>query len=222
VWGIDDVRRCVIPTGRCRDYSCVDDMRSWPDAAVEPATVLGDASAEVISDDHAAAPSPHPVDPRARSYEEFYRREMPRLVALARALSGSAAADDLAQEAMLAAYRRWPEVAAYENPEAWVRRVCANHATSLLRRRGAETRAVLRLASQPPPAPELDERHEAFWAEVRRLPRRQAQAAALRYVYDLSVADIAATMACSEGSVKVHQTRARAALVDRLGKEASS
>ena len=198
-------------------------MRSWPDAAVEPATVPGDASAEVISDDHAVtAPTQHPVDPRARSYDEFYRREMPRFVALARALSGSAAADDLAQEAMLAAYRRWPEVAAYENPEAWVRRVCAQHATSLLRRRGAETRAVLRLASQPPPAPELDERHEAFWAEVRRLPRRQAQAAALRYVYDLGVADIAATMACSEGSVKVHLTRARAVLVDRLGTEASS
>jgi RNA polymerase sigma-70 factor (ECF subfamily) len=212
----------VIPTGCWRDYSHVDDMRSWPEAGLEPATLPGDASAEVISDDRVeGARSQHPSDPHARSFEVFYRREMPRLVALARALSGSSAADDIAQEAMLAAFRRWSEVAAYENPEAWVRRVCANHATSLLRRRGAETRAVLRLASQPSPDTELDERHEAFWAEVRRLPRRQAQAAALRYVYDLSVADIAATMACSEGSVKVHLTRARAALADRLEKEAT-
>jgi RNA polymerase sigma factor (sigma-70 family) len=197
-------------------------MRSWPEVSVEPMTVLDAASAEVISDDRVgSARSPHLSDPRAQSFEVFYRREMPRLVALARALSGSSAADDLAQEAMLAAYRRWSEVAAYDNPEAWVRRVCVNHATSLLRRRGAEARAVLRLAAQPSPDAELDEPHEAFWAEVRRLPRRQAQAAALRYVYDLSVAEIAATMACSEGSVKVHLTRARAVLADRLGKEAS-
>jgi RNA polymerase sigma-70 factor (ECF subfamily) len=197
-------------------------MRSWPEVDLEPATVLGEASAEIISDNPAERPrSQHPSDPRARSFEVFYRQEMPRLVALARGLSGSSAADDLAQEAMLAAYRRWSEVATYEHPEAWVRRVCANHATSLLRRRGAETRAVLRLASQRSPDAELDERHEAFWAEVRRLPRRQAQAAALRYLYDLSVADIAATMACSEGSVKVHLTRARAVLADRLEKEAS-
>jgi RNA polymerase sigma factor (sigma-70 family) len=197
-------------------------MRSWPEAGLEPATVLADASAEVISDERDARSHPRqPVDPQALSFEVFYRREMPRLVALARALSGSSAADDLAQEAMLAAYRRWSEVAAYERPEAWVRRVCANHATSLLRRRTAETRAVLRLASQPTRDAELEEGHAAFWAEVRRLPRRQAQAAALRYIYGLSVAEIATTMACSEGSVKVHLTRARAVLADRLGKEAS-
>ena len=60
-------------------------------------------------------------------------REMPRLTALARALCGSAVADDLAQEAMLDAYRRWPEVSRYDIPEAWVRRVCALRASSLLR-----------------------------------------------------------------------------------------
>ena len=214
--------RVVIPRVCWRDYSYVDDMRDGPDAGLEPVAIFGDTSTEVISSDHARdARLGRPVRDGREPFEVFYRREMPRLVALARALSGSGAADDLAQEAMLAAYRRWSEVAAYEHPEAWVRRVCANHATSLLRRRGAETRAVLRLASQPSPDAELDERHEAFWAEVRRLPRRQAQAAALRYVYDLSVADIAATMDCSEGSVKVHLTRARAVLADRLGKEES-
>lgn len=212
----------VIPTGRWRDYSHVDETSSWPEVGLEPAGILGSASAEVSSDDRVEVRRRQQrPDPRAGSFELFYRREMPRLVALARALSGSSAADDLAQEAMLAAYRRWSDVVAYEHPEAWVRRVCANHATSLLRRRGAEARAVLRLASQPPPDVQLDERHDAFWAEVRRLPRRQAQAAALRYVYDLSVADIAATMACSEGSVKVHLSRARAVLADRLGMEAS-
>jgi RNA polymerase sigma-70 factor (ECF subfamily) len=79
------------------------------------------------------------------------------------------------------------------------------------------------LASQPPaPDQELDDQNEVFWAEVRRLPRRQAQAAALRYLYDLSIAEIAETMNVSEGSVKVHLTRARAVLAGRLDPEVTS
>ena len=149
------------------------------------------------------------------SFELFYDREMPRLVALAQALAGSAVADDLAQEAMIVAFRKWDQVSAYDHPEAWVRRVCANTAVSLVRRRAAEARALLMLGSRPEP-PALDPAAETFWDEVRRLPRRQAQAVALRYVYDLQVDDIAQTMGCSAGSVKVHLNRARTTLAVRL------
>jgi RNA polymerase sigma-70 factor (ECF subfamily) len=62
----------------------------------------------------------------------------------------------------------------------------------------------------------LSPSHDAFWDHVRRLPRRQAQVVALRYVYDLEVADIARTLGCSEGSVKVHLSRARHTLATRL------
>ena len=148
-------------------------------------------------------------------FESFYRRELPRLTAFAHALCGAGSADDVAQEAMLVAFRRWDEVSGFASPEAWVRRVCANKATSVLRRRGSEARAVLRLATRPvadtPASP-----GEAFWAEVRRLPRRQAQAAALRYAYDMSLEDIAVVLECSTGSVKVHLSRARKALAQRL------
>jgi RNA polymerase sigma factor (sigma-70 family) len=152
---------------------------------------------------------------QAPTFDQFYDREMPRLIALACALAGPAVADDLAQEAMITAYRRWNEVRAYEHPESWVRRVCANAAVSLLRHRAAETRALLRLGSRPQTWT-LDPVSDGFWDEVRRLPRRQAQAVALRYVYDLELADIARTMGCSEGSVKVHLNRARASLAARL------
>ena len=70
------------------------------------------------------------------SFDAFYRRELPGLVALARALSGSSCADDIAQDSMLAAYRHWDTVASLEIPAAWVRRVCANRCLSTLRRRG--------------------------------------------------------------------------------------
>jgi RNA polymerase sigma-70 factor (ECF subfamily) len=147
-------------------------------------------------------------------FDSFYRAELPRLIALARALCGAAVADDVAQEAMLAAYRRWKQVRELESPAGWVRRTCANLAVSYYRRRLLELRALTRLASRPKPV--LDPPDEQFWAAVRKLPARQAQAAALRYVYELDVADIARTLEISQGSVKQHLSRARAQLVREL------
>ena len=152
---------------------------------------------------------------RSDDFTEFYRAELPRLVTLARALCGTATADDVAQEAMLVAYRRWSQVKDYRQPEAWVRRTCANLAVSSFRRRVVELRGLTRLAARPEPVP-ADDRAEEFWAAVRTLPRRQAQAAALRYLYGLDVAEIAATLGIGQGSVKVHLTRARAALAEAL------
>jgi RNA polymerase sigma-70 factor (ECF subfamily) len=161
---------------------------------------------------------------RVETFEGFYRREMPALVAFAAALSGSACAEDIAQEAMLVAYRRWDVVSGLEVPAAWVRRVCANRSVSTLRRRAVETRALLRLGTRRGDGPVLAEEHERFWAEVRRLPHRQAQAIALYYIYDLAVTEIATTLGCAEGTVKAHLARGRAGLArqfDRPGVEGS-
>lgn len=154
------------------------------------------------------------------TFEAFYRREMPSLVAFAGVLSGSSAADDIAQEAMLAAYRRWDDVSHLDVPAAWVRRVCANRAVSNLRRRAVEARALVRLGARREPGEPLGDEHEAFWSEVRRLSRRQAQVVALHYIYDLGVAEIAATLGCAEGTVKMHLSRGRAALAQRMQQSA--
>src|SRR4051794_3639745 len=151
------------------------------------------------------------------TFDAFYRRDLAGLVAFARALAGPAGAEDVAQDAMLTAYRHWHTVSRLQAPTAWVRRVCANRAVSTLRRRGAEARALVRVGSRRADAEPLTGEHEAFWAEVRRLPRRQAQVIALHYVYDLGVAEIATTLACAEGTVKVHLSRGRAALSGRFG-----
>src|SRR3954454_12498268 len=82
------------------------------------------------------------------AFEVFYRREMPALVAFAGVLSGSACAEDIAQEAMLAAYRRWDVVSGLDAPAAWVRRVCANRSVSTLRRRAVEARAMVRIGTR--------------------------------------------------------------------------
>ena len=154
---------------------------------------------------------------RRGGFDEFYAAELPRLVALARGLCPAHLAEDVAQEAMLVAYRRWGEVSELERPDLWIRRTCANLAVSQFRRRMVELRATARLAGRRQPPIELSESGEEFWAAVRALPQRQAQSAALRYVYDMPVVEIATTLGTSEGTVKQHLSRARHALAARLG-----
>jgi RNA polymerase sigma-70 factor (ECF subfamily) len=81
----------------------------------------------------------------------------------------------------------------------------------------AEARALVRFAGrrQTVVAP-LDERDAEYWRAVRSLPLRQAQAVALHYLFDLSVVDVADTLGISEGTVKAHLHKARAALAKKL------
>lgn len=158
--------------------------------------------------------TPWDGSPLVASFDAFYAREFPRIVHVTFALSGSRlAAEDLAQEAMVAAYRQWDQVRHLDRPGAWVRRVAINLAASAHQRRKAEFKALVRLAPlRVGPLVRLDSESEHVWRRVRRLPRRQAQAVALFYVDHLSVAEIAEVMDCAENTVKAHLHQARQTL----------
>jgi len=150
--------------------------------------------------------------------DDLYRREYRSVVALAYGLSGSrSAAEELAQEAFLEAHRAWDRVGAYDDPGAWVRRVVANRSVSRVRRSVAEVRAITRIAGRRELPAELPESDAEFWRAVRRLPDRQAQVIALRYLEDRSIADIGDVLGISPDTVKVHLHRGRKALADALG-----
>jgi RNA polymerase sigma factor (sigma-70 family) len=52
--------------------------------------------------------------------------------------------------------------------------------------------------------------------EIQKLPARQREAFLMRYWQDMDVAETAAAMGCSEGSVKTHCSRATHTLADAL------
>ena len=152
------------------------------------------------------------------SFEDFYKREFPRLVDLAYALSGSRlAAEDLAQDALIAAQRDWSRVGRLERPGAWARRVVINKAASQYQRRMAEIRALSRLAPlRKDVLPKLQSEYDEIWKAVRQLPNRQAQAVALFYVDQMSIAEVSQVLECADGTVKALLHQARTRLADRL------
>ena len=158
-----------------------------------------------------------PLDPLAESggFEAFYLREYHAVVRLAYALSGSRlAAEDIAQEAFLRAFRDWETI---RHPSAWVRKVTVRRAGRTAHRRLLEARTLARLlAGRPPAVTELPEEDAEVWRAVRALPSRQAQVIALRYVADAPVAEIAQVLGLAEGTVKAQLHRGRVALAARL------
>lgn len=154
-------------------------------------------------------------------FDSFFRREYPRVVALAYALSGRpSAAEDLAQDAFFATHQRWARVGAYDHPEAYVRRLVANAAISGRRRLAVEARALRRLAVRSrAEVEELAPPDAEFWRAVRRLAPRQAQSIALYYLEERSAEEIGAILGCSAATVAVHLHRARATLEKVLTEE---
>ena len=127
-------------------------------------------------------------------------------------------AEDLTQEAFARAYQRWRTVSAMEHPVTWVYVVALNAERKRWRRErspGVET----------PPAVAADPAGAVVTGlivrdAVQRLAARQRAAIALRYLADLTIADVARVMGCREGTVKatLHQAL-RTLRVDLQGRE---
>ncbi len=115
-------------------------------------------------------------------------------------------AEDIAQEACARACLRWRRI---DNPRAWVLRVTTNLVFDRFRRLRT---AAKHTATRPAPAAPADERHLDLRRALARLPKRQRDVVALRYLADLSEAETAAALGCSRGTVKTHAARGLRAL----------
>lgn len=149
--------------------------------------------------------------------EQWCERLWPRLVgALVLQLGSRDEAEDLAQEALARAWARWPQVSAMESPDGWVFRVAFNLASSHRRRRGTAARATARLearaASKDAPGTDTADDRELLRTALAALPPRQRTAVVLRHFAGFSIAEVARTMGCAEGTVKSLSSQGLAAL----------
>jgi RNA polymerase sigma-70 factor, ECF subfamily len=147
--------------------------------------------------------------------EQLFRDEFARLVHTVSVVLGDLdAASDVVQDTFVQASLHWPRISAYQDPGGWLRRVAINRAMNERRRRRRRTAAMPRLAQLVSPV--HDESALDLNAALGGLPRQQRAVAALFYVADRPVAEIAALLSIAEGTVKSHLHDARRALACRL------
>jgi RNA polymerase sigma-70 factor (ECF subfamily) len=161
------------------------------------------------------------INPRRRvhrdQFDNFYRSHYPSVTRLAYSLCGSMAiAEELAQEAFVAAHRRWRRVAGFDRPDLWVRRVVINRSISYRRKLASERKALKRVSEHPDRINEPVLADEVIWQAMRELSARQAEVLALVYVEDQPIAAVAEILGLGEETVRTHLKRGKAALAMKL------
>jgi len=152
------------------------------------------------------------------------------------ALSHEADALDVVQDAMLQLSSRYASRPAEEWKPLFYR-ILQNRIRDVQRRRSVRNRVMALMpwrsddddddvdpiaqavdhSPLPPSQLEGDEMMQALQQALNELPRRQREAFLLRNFEGLDVAETAAAMKCSQGSVKTHYFRALQALRSKLG-----
>lgn len=123
-----------------------------------------------------------------------------------RLLGNRPEAEEVAQEALARALIRWPKISGHAEP--WVARVATNLAIGRFRRSRPNVPFEERHASVIPGSDTASVERMHLVSALRRLPTRQRDAVALRYLADLPQREVAAAMRTSVGSVKQHTSRA--------------
>ena len=85
------------------------------------------------------------VDASTRSFDEFYRATVDRVVHLVYATTGNRTlAEDATQEAYAKAWRDWDRIRQHDEPLSWVRTVARRDAISQWRKDSNRARALVR------------------------------------------------------------------------------
>lgn len=146
--------------------------------------------------------------------EEIVREEGSRLTAFLFGTVGDMSlAEDLAQDAVLTALRRWPVEGIPSSPSAWLYTVARNRALDRLRRE-ATYREKLRLLTEEDTDPGDDRLKLIFTCCHPALSREAQIALTLRTICGLTAAEIARAFLTSEGAVSQRLVRARRKIAD--------
>jgi RNA polymerase sigma-70 factor, ECF subfamily len=155
-------------------------------------------------------------------FDEVARLHWPRIFQVVlRSVRDPDLAADLTQDCFCRAYKGWPEFRGDSSIHTWLRHIALNAIRNFARKKALQ---LLRSAAsletihescmkdQVSLCPEANvvkqDTVRAVWKAARRVSAKQRLVLQLRFVHDLEISEIAATMDVSEGSIKVHLSRA--------------
>ncbi|KOV28282.1 sigma-70 family RNA polymerase sigma factor [Streptomyces caelestis] len=174
------------------------------------------------------APDTAPDTDTARTVETVFRMESPRVIAgVTRVVRDVGIAEELAQDALVAALEQWPRDGVPDNPGAWLMATARNRAVDLIRRRETYARKLAEIGrdqpmvTAPPKEPagpdDIDDDllrlvftacHPVLSAEAR-------TALTLRLLGGLTTAEIARAFLVPEATVAQRIVRAKRTLATR-------
>ncbi|MEU0387575.1 RNA polymerase sigma factor [Streptomyces chartreusis] len=103
------------------------------------------------------SPAPRP-DRAAETIETVFRIESPRIIAgVARVVRDVGIAEELAQDALVAALEQWPRDGVPDNPGAWLTATARNRAVDLVRRRENYARKLAEIGRDLPTVSDPEE-----------------------------------------------------------------
>jgi len=161
------------------------------------------------------------LDGQPEAYRVLVERYWSMVYSIARRIANSHDdAVDVTQEAFVRAYEHLSGFARDAKFSTWLLRVATNYALDQKRRRTARVRLqhFVPVTGHAPPAdlPAITRETESRLAEMlRTLSHHQRLCLVLKVVHEMSTAEVAEILGCSEGTVRVHLHQARKLLRDR-------
>jgi RNA polymerase sigma-70 factor (sigma-E family) len=153
----------------------------------------------------------------------LYGTEYRSLVRMSAMLLGDVgSAEEVVQDSFIAVHAAWRGLRDFDKGAHYLRRSVMNRSRSVLRHRAVVDKHA------PAAEPDMPSAEHAAIARLQRtavisalrsLPARQREALVLRFYLDLSEEQVAAAMRISQGAVKSHTARGKAALRSLLEPE---
>jgi len=163
---------------------------------------------------HAMGDEPERRRAEPGEFEAWFAREYGKVLgSLILATGQRDLAEEATAEAFARAYERWNRVGSMSGAGGWVYVVALNEAKRRQRRMAMERVLLMRWR---PPAEVPSETGLEVWDLVRGLPPRERTAIVLRYVADLSEAQVGKAMGISAGGVAKTLNSARSRIGGRL------
>ena len=153
------------------------------------------------------------------NFTEYVAGNQRPLLRMATALTADPGlAEDIVQDVLARAYRRWPSISELDQPHAYVRRMVVNEYLSWRRRWARITpRANIESPATVPDHAEQHAERAALMDHIARLSPRQRAVLALRFYEGLRDDEVAQILGCSAATVRSHVSRGLAELRVQLG-----